>query len=178
MGGEGACAARLPYCLHRRILRHAQPSTPVILSEAKDDRVAEIVSDTNHTSQTRLIFSPPYNAFPHKRRKNSMSFMSILIAFLITFGAVLVFALLIVFTSPQESCHRTKSQLLRDMLVSPYIRRRPDGYISPGTEMLAWVSGSTRRSSRENRYTGRVVRALDICSRTNTNKFLQHKLAV
>lgn len=92
-----------------------------------------------------------------------MSFMSMLIAFLITFGVALVFALLIAFTSPEESRHRTKSQLLRDMLVSPYIppyMRNTDGYRSPrlGNAGLGeWLNEEIERGKEVHRPTGSRV---------------------
>ena len=90
-----------------------------------------------------------------------MSFMSMLIAFLITLGVALVFALLIVFTNPQESRHRTKSQLLRDMFVSPYIKRRPDEYASPryGNAGLGeWLNEEIERGKQGHRPQGSRVR--------------------
>ena len=93
-----------------------------------------------------------------------MSFMSMLIAFLITSGVALVFALLIVFTSPRESRHRTKSQLLRDMLVPTYIppyMRSPDGYRSArlGNAGLGeWLNEEIEQGKQIHRPQGSRVR--------------------
>jgi len=92
-----------------------------------------------------------------------MSFMSMLIAFLITFGVALVFALLIVFTSPRESRHRTKSQLLRDMLVPPSVppyMRGPDGYRSVRIGNLGlgeWLNEEIERGKQVHRPRGSRV---------------------
>ena len=89
-----------------------------------------------------------------------MSFMSMLIVFLIILAVALVFALLILLVSGQGTRQRTKSQLLRDMLVSPYIRRRPDGYISPslGNAGLGeWLNEEIERGKEVHRPQGSRV---------------------
>ena len=90
-----------------------------------------------------------------------MSITGMLIAFLITFGVALVFALLISFSSSQVTRHRTKSQLLRDMLVSPYIRRRPDGYLPPNMGNCGlgeWVNEEIERGKQVHRPRGSRIR--------------------
>jgi hypothetical protein len=93
-----------------------------------------------------------------------MSIMTMLIAFLITFGVALVFALLIAFTSPQESRHRTKSQLLREMLVPPSVppyMRSPDGYRSARIGNLGlgeWLNEEIEQGKQAHRPQGSRIR--------------------
>lgn len=93
-----------------------------------------------------------------------MSFTTMLIAFLITFGVALVIALLIVLTSPGENRHRTKSQLLRDMLVPTYIppyMRGPDGNRSArlGNAGLGeWLNEEIERGKQVHRPRGSRIR--------------------
>jgi hypothetical protein len=87
--------------------------------------------------------------------------MTMLIAFLITFAVALVFALLIAFTSPQETRHTTKSQLLRDMLVPKHIRRSPGGYRSIRIGNLGlgdWLNEEIEREKHAYRPRGSRVR--------------------
>ena len=89
-----------------------------------------------------------------------MSFMSMLIAFLITFGVALVFALLILSVGGQETRHKTKSQVLRDMFVSPYIRRGPDNmfYTKFGNAGLGeWLNEEIERGKQVHRPRGSRV---------------------
>jgi len=92
-----------------------------------------------------------------------MSIMSMLMAFLITFGVALVFALLILSVSSQGARHRTKSQLLRDMLiplsVPPYMRG-PDGYRSVRIGNLGlgeWLNEEIERGKQVHRPRGSRV---------------------
>ncbi|SRR6266849_2130697 len=83
-----------------------------------------------------------------------MSITGMLIAFLIIFGVALVLALLISYSSSQVTRHRTKSQLLRDMLVPKHVRRGPDGYRSLRFGNLGlgdWVSEEIEQGKQVHR---------------------------
>jgi hypothetical protein len=91
-----------------------------------------------------------------------MSIMTMLIAFLITLGVALMFALLIVCISSQENRHRTKSQLLGGMLVPPYMRR-PDGGLSSRFGKLGlgeWVNEEIERGKHVYRPHGSRIRRM------------------
>ncbi len=97
-----------------------------------------------------------------------MSIMSMLMAFLITFGVALVIALLILSVSSQGVRHRTKSQLLRDMLVPPSVppyMRRPDGYRSVRIGNLGlgdWLNEEIERGKQVHRPRGSRVRHVNV----------------
>lgn len=90
-----------------------------------------------------------------------MSFMSMLIAFLITFGVALVLAILILAVSAQGTRHRTRSGFFWDMLAPKNMKRGPYSYRSPGMRNFGlgeWLNAEIEQGKQVHRPRGSRAR--------------------